>query len=68
MEKDVFGEYMPEKIEYMPYNGQDALEIITPTEINISFSEKHPYRRKLSSFVYNTYINTFVGNLSYKVT
>lgn len=62
MEKDVFGEYMPEKIEYMPYNGQDALEIITPTEINISFSEKHPYRRKLSpSRIFESFLDFAEG-------
>ncbi len=40
MEKDIFGEYMPEKIEYKQYDGQDAAEIVMPTEVNLSFSKK----------------------------
>lgn len=40
MEKDIFGEYMPQIIEYKPFDGQDAAEIIIPTEVNLSFSQK----------------------------
>lgn len=40
MKKDIFGEYIPEKIEYKQYDGQDAAEILIPTEINLSFKEK----------------------------
>ncbi|MBQ7294628.1 MAG: peptidoglycan DD-metalloendopeptidase family protein [Clostridia bacterium] len=40
MDKDVFGEYLPLKVEYKKYDGQDAAEIIIPTEINLSFTQK----------------------------
>lgn len=40
MEKDFFGEYIPEKVEYKKYDGLDAAEFVIPTEINLSFKQK----------------------------
>ncbi len=55
MEKDIFGEYIPEKIEYKKYDGQDAVEIVIPTEVNLSFKEKEK-----SSFSLTPAINKFL--------
>ena len=51
MNKDVFAEYLPEKTEYKKYDGQDAAEIIIPTEINISFSKKETKKSGFSPVV-----------------
>lgn len=40
MEKDFFGEYIPEEVEYKKYDGLDAAEFVIPTEINLSFKQK----------------------------
>lgn len=55
MEKDFFGEYIPEKIEYKKYDGLDAAEFVIPTEINLSFKQKENH-----SFSLIDALNTFL--------
>ncbi len=43
---DIFGEYLPERAEYKQYDGQDAAEIIIPSEINLSFKKKESRKKK----------------------
>lgn len=43
MEKDFFGEYIPEEVEYKKYDGLDAAEFVIPTEINLSFKQKEAH-------------------------
>ncbi len=42
---DIFGEYLPERAEYKQYDGQEAAEIVIPSEINLSFKEKENRRK-----------------------
>lgn len=51
MEKDMKEEYLTNTVEYKKYDGKDAEEIIIPTEVNLSFSEKQQERSKLSPAV-----------------
>lgn len=51
MEKDFFGEYNPKKIQYKQYDGQDAAEIVIPTEVNLSFKQKENHGFSLSGTV-----------------
>ena len=48
MEKDIFGEHLPQTIEYKPFDGQEAAEIIIPTEVNLSFSKNQQAKKSFS--------------------
>lgn len=51
MEKDIFGEYLPEKIEYKKYDGKEAAEIVIPSEVNLAFSKKNKKESRFSPSV-----------------
>ncbi len=58
MEKDFFGEYLPLNVEYKEYDGQDAAEVIIPTEINLSFTKKHKQEKGLSlSLLFESFLD-----------
>ncbi len=63
MEKDIFGEYLPEKIEYKKFDGQEAAEIIIPTEVNIAFSKKKQKQNRFSpSLIFGRFLD-FAENI-----
>ncbi len=49
--KDIFTLYGSDDVQYLPYDKEDAAEIIIPEEVNISVKKKQLPPKKVSSFI-----------------
>lgn len=49
--KDIFTLYGSDDVKYLPYNKEDAAEIIIPKEVNVAYGKKRQPEKKVSAFI-----------------